>query len=486
MLQKIFCYVQEQNLIQAEDHILLGLSGGADSVCLLLLLKELQERIPFTLEALHVEHGIRGEASRQDAAFSLEVCKRLSVPCKLVSVNVPSYCKKTGLGTEEAARILRYEAFGNRCMELKELGKRVKIALAHHMEDQSETVLFQLLRGCGLAGLRGMEPCALDINGNSLIRPLLCVSKADILQELKGRGQEYCEDETNSSNDYSRNYIRNVVLPHLKNVNPQAVAHICETASRVEEAYEYIHGKGEILIERLVEKGEHCARIEVQALREQPELLQKEVIREMLFYVAGKKKDITATHVESTLGLAECQSGKKIRLPYGMEARREFQTLIVARDTTSDQNTRERSLDSVEVTDTQLQYLLKNPTESLEISLGENGCFRFSVKAWQWGTDEIPKKPYTKAVDYDKMRGGFSLRFRRAGDYLVLDGSGHRKKLKEYFIAEKIPVGLRDRIPLLAKGQEVLVVPEGRMGHGVRVTEETQWILEISYSGGIF
>ena len=84
------------------------------------------------------------------------------------------------------------------------------------------------------------------------------------------------------------------------------------------------------------------------------------------------------------------------------------------------------------------------------------------------------------------MRGGFSLRFRRAGDYLVLDGSGHRKKLKEYFIAEKIPVGLRDRIPLLAKGQEVLVVPEGRMGHGVRVTEETQWILEISYSGGIF
>ena len=160
MFQKVQKYMMELNMVSSEDTLLVGVSGGADSVGLLLLLHSLQEQMHFHLEAVHVEHGIRGEESVKDADFVEELCKRMQIVCHKVSVDVPAYCKAHAVGVEEGARLLRYEAFAKLAKE-----RQAKIVLAHHMEDNAETILFQMARGSSLTGLCGMSPIRIDEDG---------------------------------------------------------------------------------------------------------------------------------------------------------------------------------------------------------------------------------------------------------------------------------------------------------------------------------
>ena len=168
MLVKVQKNLEQLNILPEESGaqvLIAAVSGGADSVCLLLVLKELQKRMGYKLEAIHVEHGIRGEESKQDASFVEELCKTLSVPYHLETVDVPNFCKEQGVGHEEGARILRYRAFSKYA-----LSRGGKVVLAHHMEDQAETVIFQLLRGSSLTGLCGIDSSRVDENGVICVR----------------------------------------------------------------------------------------------------------------------------------------------------------------------------------------------------------------------------------------------------------------------------------------------------------------------------
>lgn len=475
MLQKIISYIREKNMIQPGDRVLVGCSGGADSVCLLLLLIDCREVFDFSLSVLHVEHGIRGEESIADARFVENLCREKGVPFTCVSLDVPAYAKVQHVGLEEAARIMRYDALRKKAAETE---PPMKIALAHHMEDNAETVLFQMARGSGLAGMCGIAPIRME-NELCLIRPLLGISREEIEDYLEKKNQAYCVDTTNSDESYSRNRIRKSVLPQLVQVNSQAVVHMNNTAEQLAEIHSFVANQANLLYERVVTEEYGACRVDCTALLKEHPVLQREVLRRALFYVAEKKKNISLVHVDSIMSLARQQSGHRISLPYGMEAYMEYQVMRLHKDI---EVPNEKLY--AEVTEQMLNDCMNASDEALlwEDSKGNT----ITGKVWTSDNpmEDFRKKAYTKQFDYDKIKKGFFVRTRQKGDYFVLDADGHHKKLKDYMIDEKIPARLRDSIPVLAIDNEIIWLVGKRIGASFKVTESTTHIIEIQYNGG--
>ena len=279
LMLEIKRYIEKNQLICPGDGVVVGLSGGPDSAFLLYALHTLQARMGFTLRAVHVHHGIRGAEADRDEAFSAELCAKLAVPFQVEHVAAPAYAAQHGLSLEEAARILRYEALEAARQQLGQtLAARPSdspvpdsartsdspaftagspsrlpdawsmkglpapsapaawIAVAHHLDDQAETVLHNLVRGAGLRGLAGMEN-----RRNHVIRPLLSIKREDILKWLKQNDIPYVTDSTNADPHYTRNRIRSTVLPELREINPEASAHIAHSAALLREADAYFH-----------------------------------------------------------------------------------------------------------------------------------------------------------------------------------------------------------------------------------------------------
>ena len=201
MIDKVLQYVEEHHMIEKGDCIVAGVSGGADSVCLLLMLLEFRRRIAFGLRVVHINHLIRTDAAK-DAEYVREICSAEQIPFMLVEEDVCALAQQRHISTEEAGRIVRYNAF------VRELGeKKGKIAVAHNKNDCCETFLFHLFRGTSLKGLTGIQPVR-----DKIIRPLLCLSRSEIEAFLRERNMPYCIDSTNLEDNYSRNIIRHHIL----------------------------------------------------------------------------------------------------------------------------------------------------------------------------------------------------------------------------------------------------------------------------------
>lgn len=475
MLQRVQKQIKEWNMAKKGDCIAAAVSGGADSVCLLLLLKALESQMGFSLHAVHVEHGIRGAESKQDAEFVKQLCEKLEIPCVIFYVDACSYAKEQKIGLEESARILRYEKFKAYAFE-----KNAKIALAHHMEDNAETVLFQMLRGSSLAGLSGILPIRKDENGITYIRPLLMLHRWEIEAYLNQAGQSFCTDATNLENVYSRNYLRNIVMPHLEQINKQAVRHINQTAEAVSEVRDYMEQEAQKQIERLVEKKENRWYLDIKNLICLHPALQKQIVYEWIAKAAVSKKDIAMIHVESVLHLFAMQSGKEVHLPYDLIAKKEYDKLFLCKDEKKETEQKEIFISA----DTLLEC--EKTKVPICISLGENGeQITLHIYENTWEIEKIPKKTYTKWLDYDKIKQGFCIRTRQSGDYFISDTQGRRKKLKQYFIDEKIPAHQRNSIWLLAQESQVIWIVGGRISEHMKVTEDTKTIVEIHYNGGM-
>lgn len=476
MLQELRKKMIEFHMVAPKDCVLAGVSGGADSVCLLLALLALKDELDFSVEVIHVEHGIRGEESQLDAVFVQELCKQYQVTCHEIKVDVPAYCIKTGFGIEEAARILRYEVFAKLAQE-----KNAKIALAHHMEDNAETILFQMARGSSLAGLCGMQPVREDENGVCYIRPLLFFHRKEVEAFLESKEMDWRVDSTNAELEYSRNFIRKKIIPELENINKQAVAHMNQTAFHLSEVKDYL----ELEVEKAWEKLVHTEKglvIDGMALAELHPVLQREIAYRAIVSLANRKKDICSSHVRDLLDLCEGQSGKKISLPFGIVAWKSFDQIYLSKEPKEKD---EELYDKVyEVSQQMLRELLQTG-QVQEIVMGPQGeRFQCSVLQKNEETLEIPRKTYTKWFDYDKIEKGFCIRTRRSGDYFISDEAGHRKKLKAYFIDEKIPVEERTKCWLIAQNNEVLWLIGGRISEHIKVSQETKRILQITYDGG--
>ena len=456
--------MREHEMTAPGDAVIVALSGGADSVCLLTVLKQLATP-EFLLRAVHVHHGIRGAEADRDEAFAQKLCESLSVPLCVAYCHVPAYAAEHGLSEEEAGRILRYQVLEKEAGKWEQelpAGSRVKIALAHHRDDNAETILHHLLRGSGLTGLAGIRP----VQGRR-IRPLLCVGREEIRAYLEAGHISWCEDSTNQSPDYTRNRIRSQVLPLLKTaVNEQAEEHILQAGQIIGQADAYLRQQAEeIWQEAVCGREEDLAAIPLTAFARQPEILKTYLIRHMLDQLHPGWKDIGSRHFTAIAELAGKPVGSRLDLPGGLMARTGYETLEIVRKTE-----REVSVKTESGADGEIHGRQTVPELHMTV---------FSRQKDQ----EIPKNQYTKWFDYDKIKGTLSVRTRRTGDYLILP-SGGSKTIARYMIDEKIPKEKREKILLLTEGSHVLWVVGFRISEYYKIEEHTENILQVTCDGG--
>ncbi|MDE7313506.1 MAG: tRNA lysidine(34) synthetase TilS [Eubacterium sp.] len=432
--------------------VIAGVSGGADSLCLLLVLLKLREVFGYKVCVVHVEHGIRGEASMRDAEFVRHFCAQRGIECHICHCHVPEYARAHRMGEEEAGRRLRYDAF--RQEKEKYPGREVKIAVAHHLGDNAETMLFHLARGTGIRGLLAIAP----VNGD-LIRPLLCVGRAEIEAYLKGCGQDYCEDATNGMDVYSRNRLRHHALLALHQVNSRAQEHMYETACQLRELYDYLEVQAEAACKKCCKPDAHGVVIEKEPFLRERQVIQTEMLCRLLRTLAKSGRDFTRGHIVSLTELFEKQNGRQVHLPYGIKAERVYAGIRLVREDAEKEGGR----------------------------IGDTGKNQFTFRLLEGNSDQmsqISKKKYTKCFDYDKIKNGFCVRNRQPGDYLVVDASGSRQKLKKYLVNEKIPSKERERLLLLADGDHIMWVVGYRISSYYKVDEHTRNILEVTFYGG--
>lgn len=448
MNNKVYKYIIKNNILENGEGVILGVSGGADSICMLYVLNELKEKLRIRLFVVHVNHMIRGVDADNDAAFVEEQCKKLEIPFYLEKINVQKLAKTKGLSEEEAGREARYEIFE----QYRNKINADKIAVAHQMNDQSETVLFHLFRGTGIKGLVGMLP-----KRNTIIRPLLCLDRTEIEEYLKNNKIPYHEDYTNAQTAYSRNKIRLQLLPFIKeNINEKAEEHIINAAENLREVEDYLSAQVLDAFRMYVQDSE----LNNQAGELHPVILSG-VIRMMIEDCAGKLKDITKVHIESVMDLFHHQVSKEINLPYGMIARRTYDGILITKETCNEK----KPVDEVVFSDS--------------IIYG-NEYVRLTEEKGTFDKENIVNLPYTKWLDYDKIKR-LNVRTRRPGDFLVFDDQGRKKTLKDYFIDEKIPKDVREETLLLADDNHIVWVIGHRISSYYKVTKSTKRVIRIDF-----
>lgn len=452
MEQKVLEYMKKYHMIERGDRVLIGLSGGADSAALFHILRQYRQTLGFELLAVHVNHGLRGEEARRDQEFVEDLCRSYQITCRAVEVSVRQAAEEKGIGLEEAGREVRRDVFRRQAGQWN----CTKLALAHHKNDQAETMLHHLARGTGLAGLAGLLP-----TDGFRIRPLLCSEREEIDHYLQEKGYPHVEDSSNQDEGYTRNRIRNELLPGMKaRVNERAVEHMAKTAEILGQAEIYLESQGRKLLERY----------QRQAFLEEAFFYEDGVpvyygLRTLLGECFSVR-DIGTGHYEALMGWAGKPVGKVLQLPRGIRARREYGGVSFYRE-----KEKEHQED--------FSMELNIPGET------KGSGLRMECRIFEKDFQQIPQKTYTKWLNYDKIKGTVEVRTRKPGDYLVINSSGGRKKLKEYFIERKVPRERRDQIMLVAQGQEILWAVGLRLNEAYKVLPDTRQILEIVYEGGV-
>ena len=461
--------------------VLAGVSGGADSVCLLLVLAALREDLDFDLRAIHIHHGLR-ERAGEDLIFTKDLCAGLQVPCRIEYVDAADYAAGHSLGVEEACRILRYQCFEQACLEweAEEPGpdgqaRSCRIAVAHHMEDQAETILFHICRGSSIAGLRGMLP----VSGR-LIRPLLDETRDRIETYLREKRQTWRTDETNLDPSYTRNRLRLQILPLLEQyVNPAALRHLARLGTEAARTEEYLAARTEEALDRCRipaegdsgtdrRRNDNRTGVFVSRLLQEPGLLQQRILYLLLTGAAGRKKDIGEVHILALLKLACTPGSGRLDLPAGVTALKSYDRLVFRGPGT-------------EAAGTDPESGLLDRETGLPVS---EEAYRVTVFPFSGDMDAIPRNKYTNWVDYDKITTLPVFRKRREGDRITILADGRSKKLARVMIDAHIPAAVRERIVMPALGQEILWLPGISASQIYRITPETKNIMQITVKGG--
>ena len=460
-------HIRKLNLLEMHDRIIAGVSGGADSMCMLMTLLGLKQEFDLNIIVAHVNHGIRGEEAERDAKFVRDYCENKGLAFELANADIPTIAKKTGTTCEEAGRNFRYEFFCE--LALKHNAK--KIAVAHNSDDNAETVLFNMFRGSGISGLKGILPIRIitgkDGKQYTLIRPVLSLTRSEIEEGLKEAGQDFCTDRTNSEDIYARNRLRNVILPRLKeSINSNAYGHIGNLSRQAAMVFDYIEQETDRYSSciKLIfdEKGNKTGTsIDIPGLEKLHQAIRMNLIRRAFEMTSGKLKDVEEGHIEAIDALRLRQSGKRISLPYEVTAVREYDSIIL---TTSASGT------GVE-------------TGQAEVSKTSPGNESYGI-TWEIRNRselpmEIPKVKDIKWFDHEKTGNDLTVRTCREGDYLLIGKELHKKSLSRFMIDNKIPLHERENIPLLANGSHVLWVAGYRQDESCLVTDSTERVLVV-------
>ena len=502
--------MEEYAMLRSGDRVLIGLSGGADSVCLLEVLCRLRDdgRLPLMLYAVHVHHGLR-ESADGDESFVQRLCRERDVPLTVSHVNVAEQARRRGMSVEETGRVLRREAFAG---VAGKLGDGTKIALAHHREDSAETLLLNLCRGTSLAGLCGIRPVS-ELQPEDrergtatyIIRPLIRASREEIEDWLLQNGLSWREDETNQDVGYTRNYLRNHIFPELSgHVNAASGEHMARTARELLETEEFLQEETRRAAADCRKTRENGQTIYLTSkLAALPPVLQRRVLYLALTQAAGSARNLSSAHVQELQQLISSGGSARLDLPGALTAVREYDELRFEKKGSAWE---EASSEGCPSRETAVRALPQEGGGELlqEDSRWPLSAQEYSLRVLPYDGQTPPTGCYAKWLDYDKISAPITLRARQKGDRIAIGicahtgnaaasagkdiGPGaeenfHYKKLTRVMIDEKVPVRLRDLVVLPMDGRDVLWFPGWRISARHQVTDSTQRILEIRWQG---
>lgn len=452
MISTVRKTIQKHSMLQHGDSVLVALSGGADSVCLLTVLLSLKDEYGLTIIAAHVNHLLRGDESDSDEQFVIKLCKSLCIPLRCKKVDVYNLAKEQGLTLEEAGRKARYDFF----YELKESLKITKIATAHNCNDNAETVLMRLIRGTGLKGLGGIP----YQNENGVIRPLLDIERSEIEAYLALKNISYVTDSSNLEDDYARNKIRHHIVPVSKELNPNFHHSVSSNIELFRECNDFIEQVTGRKFSLLASITQDMISFEITQLKYEHIYIIKNMIYKALLYFEQKNfGNQIVNHIYEKLD----SKNSRVSISNHLTAYILYEKLFIVYNNTVPS----------------FFYLAEDLKPQYLETIDQTVCFSVC--------DEL-KKTYSKQtvyLDYDKIKGKtLSIRNRKDGDSFYPLGFGHKKKLKNFFIDEKVPSFLRDRIPLLLADDEIVWVCGHRLDDRFKINHNTNVILKVQMIKG--
>jgi tRNA(Ile)-lysidine synthase len=449
--------IQKHAMLQPKDRVIVGVSGGPDSVALLYVLYQLRRSYDMKLQVAHLNHGLRGKEASRDVRFVENLANELGLPCVVEACDVPSYKKHYSLSSQEAAREVRYQF-------LEEVQKRTgasKIALGHNANDQAETLMMWLLRGAGLKGLGGMPP----VRNGVIIRPLIETTRKEIAAFLDKKDIPFVVDSSNRKNDYLRNRIRHEIIPLLEgHYNPQIVKKLVNTANILALENEYLEDNiKKILDVIIVARKNTSLTIGINELLALPLALQLRCLRAVVEQVKGDLKRITSIHLFDSLRIAASREPHKVlKLPDGIRIERSYLRLKITANQSETLPFNYRY--SVIPDRVRLQEIEKEMVFNL---LGKRKVVLETINA------------NIAYLDADKVLMPLVIRNAKPGDSFQPFGMRGEKKIKNFFSDEKVELNQRKRVPLVFCGGLLAWVGGMRIHHALRVTNSTKRILKI-------
>lgn len=445
-------------MLSAGEKVLVSVSGGPDSICLLNLLYNLQPRLGCELAVFHLNHKLR-KAAAQEQIFVQKVCKRLGLPCFTKGFAIRKYAEKNNLNIEAAASQIRYQL-------LSSLAKKLscqKIALGHTADDQAETVLMKLIRGSGITGLGGIFPVkqAEESGQSKIIRPLIEISHQEVLAYLKSQHLSYCLDISNLDQRYFRNRVRLQLLPQLEKYNPRIRKSLVQISFFCQKLEEYFQQETLKIFPALAKCLPGKIIIDFNKLLCYNYVTQTYIIKKALGLLKPKS-EINFAHISSILNLT--QSGKQIQLPDNLIVQRLYDKLVLNYE-------KKKSL-KIPTAGLKIPGVTFIPELNLKITVTIRKSKIFNKSLIQRDKRKI-------FLDQDKIKSPLFIRLRKKGDRFSPFGGHGSRKLKDFFINEKIPRPERERIPLLIGNDKIIWVIGYRRAATAPVTENTKNILAI-------
>lgn len=447
--------ILDYNLINSGDNIVVGLSGGSDSMALLYSLLEAQKQIDFNIIVAHVNHGVRGEDALADQLFVEKVAIELNLLYYSKNVDMVQHGKEMRITAEEAGRELRYGFF----REILKGHGGGKIAVAHNKNDQAETILMRIMRGTGIDGLKGME-----FKVDDIIRPILNILREEIEMYIETKGIETVLDKTNLMPIYSRNKVRLDMIPYIEsNFNPNIIDSLWRLSQIARLDNDFLDNYSRKRFMDIVKfQNKNTIILDMNLLTKEDTSIQQRILRISIEKITFSLQGFSEQHINSILNLIYSGTGKELNLPLDTDVRTSYDDLII---------------------ETRSKIKSKDFHYALDLGYNQftNLYYTFNVEVLNIDRiKDIHMGKYIKYFDYDKIRGELNIRNRRPGDKFVPFGMSGTKKLKDYFIDEKVNKEIRKEIPLLIDDENILWVVGYRTSDLYKVTTDTENVLVVS------
>jgi tRNA(Ile)-lysidine synthase len=465
--QRVSSFIREHNLASSGSCLLVAVSGGPDSTCLLHLLVRLREEMGIRLHVAHLNHQLRGAESEADAIYVADLAHRLGVPATIEKRDVKAYQKKHRISLEEAAREVRYRFLA----DIADDAGASRVATGHTLDDHIETILMHLIRGTGIRGLCGLQPCSLLLklaqNGVNLtiVRPLLEVDRKETADYCQHHRLTPRLDASNLSLSPLRNRIRQQLLPLLKSYNPGVAQALLRTATIATDEIRFWDEEVTRLWPAIVKEQEGVVILDKNGFNALPPALKRHLLRAAIEELLGNLKDIEARHIEEVMAILDKPAGKQISLPGGLIFSIEYNRYLLGPEPVR--------LCPFPVLDG--EFALKIPGET-------------ELTGWQVEAEIIERKKitekggdFTAYLDLDKAGRELMVRCRKPGDRFQPIGLSQPKKLYEFMIDARIPRAWRRRIPIVFSPQHIVWLAGYRIDERVKVTEDTRQVLRLEF-----